>query len=143
MFDLLSISFKYVFVIIIYLFIFVIIRMIYLDIRSMETMSNEGGAYLKLLNRLDSLPYRINDSYPLGEKLSLGRSSENDVVIKDPFISKKHFNIIKDEEQFFIEDLGSSNGTYLNKQKLTDAGKLVNGDIIGIGELEFIFINRM
>ena len=143
MFDLLSISFKYVFVVIIYLFIFVIIRMIYLDIRSMGTVPNDGGVYLKLLNRLDSLPYRISDSYPLGEKLSLGRSSENDVTLKDPFVSKKHFIITRDEEQFFIADLGSANGTYLNKQKLTDAVRLSNGDVIGIGELEFIFVNRM
>lgn len=143
MFDLLSIMFKYIFVIIIYMFIFVIIRMIYLDIRTMEGNSEDSGAYIKLLNRLDSLPYRIRDSYSLSDALSLGRSSENDVVVKDPFVSKRHMKIIKDEEEYFIEDLGSSNGTYVNKQRLVDAAKLINGDIIKIGDLEFLFVNRI
>lgn len=143
MFDLLSIVFKYIFVIIIYMFIFVIIRMIYLDIRAMENNPEDSGAYLKLLNRLDSLPYRVRDSYSLGDTLSLGRNSENDVVIKDPFVSKRHMRIVKDEEEYFIEDLGSSNGTFVNKQRLVDAAKLSNGDIIKIGDLEFIFVNRI
>jgi len=143
MFDLLSVVFKYIFVIIIYMFIFVIIRMIYLDIRAMEGNPEDSGAYLKLLNRLDSLPYRVRDSYSLNGTLSLGRSSENDVVIKDPFVSKRHLIITKDEEEYFIEDLGSSNGTYVNKQLLVDAAKLINGDIIKIGDLEFIFVNRI
>lgn len=143
MFDLLSIAFKYIFVLIIYMFIFIIIRMIYLDIRTMEFRPNDSGSYIKLLNRIETLQYRINDSYPLGDRLTLGRSGENNVVIRDPFISKHHFAITKDEEQYFIEDLGSSNGTFLNKQRLVDAAKLNNGDIIGVGELEFIFMNRL
>ncbi len=142
MFDFLSIIFKYIFVFIIYMFIFVIIRMIYLDIRTMENNQGDTGSYIKLLNRLDSLPYRINDSYSLGESLSIGRSSDNDLILRDPFVSKKHLIITKDEDQYFIEDAGSSNGTYVNKQRLVDAVKLNNGDIIGIGDLEFIFVNR-
>jgi pSer/pThr/pTyr-binding forkhead associated (FHA) protein len=124
------------------MFIFVIIRMIYLDIRTMENNQGDTGSYIKLLNRLDSLPYRINDSYSLGESLSIGRSSDNDLILRDPFVSKKHLIITKDEDQYFIEDAGSSNGTYVNKQRLVDAVKLNNGDIIGIGDLEFIFVNR-
>lgn len=142
MFDFLSIIFKYIFVFIIYMFIFVIIRMIYLDIRTMENNQGDTGSYIKLLNRLDSLPYRINDSYSLGESLSIGRSSDNDLILRDPFVSKKHLIITKDEDQYFIEDTGSSNGTYVNKQRLVDAVKLNNGDIIGIGDLEFIYVNR-
>lgn len=142
MFDFLSIIFKYIFVFIIYMFIFVIIRMIYLDIRTMENNQGDTGSYIKLLNRLDSLPYRINDSYSLGESLSIGRSSDNDLILRDPFVSKKHLIITKDEDQYFIEDAGSSNGTYVNKQRLVDAVKLNNGDIIGIGDLEFIYVNR-
>ncbi len=143
MFDLLSIIFKYFFVFIIYMFIFVIIRMIYLDIRAMETRQNDSATYIKLLNRLDSLPYRVEDSYSIEDELTLGRGKDNSIVIKDPYISKHHFKISKDEGQYFIVDLESSNGTYLNRTRISDASRIANGDVIGVGELEFIFVNRM
>ncbi len=141
MFDLLSIILKYVFVFIIYLFIFTIIRMIYLDIRSVDYGNLESGAYLKLLNRIDSLPYNLSDSYPVEGELTLGRQKDNIIQIKDPYISKKHFRIIKDEDEFFLEDLASSNGTYLNGEKVLDVVRIGKGDIIKVGELEFIFID--
>lgn len=142
MYDLLSIGFKYIFVFIIYLFIFTIIRMIYLDIKTVDFGDLDSVAYLKLLNRMDSLPYDLNDSYPVGTDLTLGRQKDNLIQIKDPYISKKHFKIVKDEDEYFLEDLNSSNGTYLNGGKVLDVIKLRKGDIIKVGELEFIFINR-
>jgi len=141
-YDLISIAFKYIFVIIIYLFIFTIIRMIYLDLKTVDYKTDLGQAYLKLLNRMDSLPFNIRDSYSIGDELSLGRSSSNDIVIKDPFISKKHFRILKDEGEFFIEDLNSSNGTYVNGDKIGDVVVLKNNDLIKTGDLEFIFLNK-
>ncbi len=142
MYDLISIAFKYIFVIIIYLFIFTIIRIIYLDLKTVDYKTGLGQAYLKLLNRMDSLPFNIRDSYSIGDELSLGRSSSNDIVIKDPFISKKHFRILKDEGEFFIEDLNSSNGTYVNGDKIGDVVVLKNNDLIKTGDLEFIFLNK-
>ncbi|NMA48458.1 MAG: FHA domain-containing protein [Tissierellia bacterium] len=142
MYDLISIAFKYIFVIIIYLFIFTIIRMIYLDLKTVDYRGEITQSYLKLLNRIDSLPFSIKDSYSIGDELTLGRSSSNNIVIKDPYISKNHFKIIKDEENFFIEDLKSSNGTFLNGEKLEDVAILKSNDVIRTGEIEFIFLNK-
>lgn len=142
MYDLLSIAFKYIFVIIIYLFIFTIIRMIYLDLKTVDYRGELTQSYLKLLNRIDSLPYSIRDSYSLGDELTLGRSSSNKIVIKDPYISKNHFRITKDEDKFFIEDLNSANGTFLNGEKIEDVIILTNNDLIRVGEIEFIFLNK-
>lgn len=141
MFNILSILAKYVFVFIIYTFIFLIIRMIYLDINSLSKLENYNGAYLKLLNRLENLPYKLNDSYSIGQEISLGRSNNNDIVLKDPYISKRHFRIVKDENEYFIEDLNSSNGTYVNGERIFDVKKLAYGDIIKVGNIEFMFIN--
>ncbi len=116
--------------------------MIYLDLKTVDYKTDLGQAYLKLLNRMDSLPFNIRDSYSIGDELSLGRSSSNDIVIKDPFISKKHFRILKDEGEFFIEDLNSSNGTYVNGDKIGDVVVLKNNDLIKTGDLEFIFLNK-
>lgn len=142
MFNLISILFKYVFIIIIYLFIFSIIRLIYLDIRSINSTIVDGNAYLKLINRIDSLPYKMKEHYSIDKELTLGRHNDNDIYIKDPFVSKRHLRIAEDEGDYYLEDLDSSNGTYLNKDRLEDVVKLSNGDIIRVGNIEFLFVNR-
>lgn len=143
MIALLSQVFKYIFIIIIYLFIFTIIRMIYLDIRSMKNV--EGGkdvAYLKVVNRLDSLNFKMQEYYVLEKITRIGRSSKNDIVIKDNFVSKNHL-IIRDEAgKYFIEDLNSANGTYLNGEALYEKTELTNGDRVGVGFIQFLFVDK-
>lgn len=142
MFNLVSILFKYVFIIIIYLFIFSIIRLIYLDIKSINEVSKDGNAYLKLINRIDSLPYKMREHYLIQDELTIGRSSDNNVFIKDPFVSKKHLKIVQDEGDYYLEDLSSANGTFLNEDKVEDVVKLESGDILKVGNIEFLFVNR-
>lgn len=142
MYNILSVIFKYIFIIIIYMFIFSIIRLIYLDIKVISRRKQGDGAYLKLINKKESLPFKIDEYYVIAESLSLGRKSDNDIIIKDPYVSKNHFNIIKNENQYFLEDLKSSNGTFLNSEKIFDIVKISNGDRIKIGNIEFLFVNR-
>lgn len=142
MYNILALLFKYIFIIIIYLFIFSIIRLIYLDIKGMGSISSDTTKYLKLINRIDSLPFKIKEYYPIEDAISLGRHGDNNIVIKDPFISKKHFQIIEDEKKYYLEDLNSANGTFLNGEKVLDAIKLNNGDKLTIGNIEFLFVNR-
>ena len=142
MYNVAALLFKYIFIIIIYLFIFSIIRLIYLDIKGMGVVSTDNTTYLKLINRMDSLPFKIKEYYPIDEAISLGRHGDNDIVIKDPYISKEHFQIVEDEGKYYLEDLNSSNGTYLNEDMVLDVAKLMNGDIIRIGQIEFLFVNR-
>ncbi len=143
MFGLLSQALKYIFIIIIYLFILTIIRMIYLDIRSMKQVDNiKDAAYLKVVNRLDSLNFKMQEYYVLKNKIDIGRSSKNDMVIKDNFVSKNHARIFESEGSYFIEDLNSANGTYLNGQELDNIVELRDGDNIGIGFIQFIFVDK-
>lgn len=142
MFNILSLVFKYIFIIIIYLFIFSIIRLIYLDIGNMNYDGTNNSVYLKLINKMEDLPYKINEYYTIDEELTLGRNQGNDIYIKDPFVSKKHFQIIEDEGDYYLEDLDSANGTYLNQEKIEDVVKLRNGDIIKISNIEFLFVNK-
>lgn len=142
MYNILALLFKYIFIIIIYLFIFSIIRLIYLDISGMKYQSLDDKAYLKLINRKDSLPFKIEEYYIIDKELTFGRHGDNDIVVKDPYVSKKHFKIVEDEDEYYLEDLGSSNGTYLNRDKIYDIVKLNDGDIIKAGQIEFLFVNR-
>lgn len=142
MYNIIAILFKYIFIVIIYLFIFSIIRLIYLDIRGMEGISSDDRVYLKLINRKDSLPFKIKEYYSIDDAITLGRHGDNNIVIKDPFISKRHFQIMEDEGDYYLEDLNSANGTYLNGDKIFDVVKLNDGDIIRVGQIEFLFVNR-
>lgn len=145
MFELISQVLKYVFIIIIYLFIFSILRLMYLDIK---TITSSGGslddAYLKVVNRLDSLNFKMQEYYVIDDGITLGRSSKNDVVIKDKFVSKNHLRIAHRSSLYYIEDLGSANGTFLNGTKV-NSGELIelqNNDKIGVGFIQFIFVDK-
>lgn len=143
MFELISQVLKYVFILIIYLFIFSIIRLMYLDIKSINKKgSSLDTAYLKVVNRLDSLNFKMQEYYILKGTISIGRSSKSDIVIKDKFVSKNQLNIIEEKGSFFLEDLDSANGTYLNGERVEDIIELRNGDKIGVGLIQFIFVDN-
>ena len=145
MFDTISYIFKYIFVLIIYLFIFGIMRMIYLDIKSMRgrnMMADGSHPYLKLLNQRERLNFKVEESYTLDKNLSIGRTPDNDIVLADPFLSKKHARLSVREGKVFLEDLKSKNGTFLNGNRM-EKGKekpLKDGDKIRTGYIEFLFI---
>ncbi|MGO1367773.1 MAG: FHA domain-containing protein [Senegalia sp. (in: firmicutes)] len=132
--------FRYIFILLIYLFMFWIIRLIYLDIRGIKNKEIRGDTYLKLINRKDSLPFKVDEFYSLISNVKIGRSNNNKIVIKDPYISKEHAQIIKEKADYFLEDLNSANGTFVNNKKVDNAIKLVSGDTITIGRLNFLFV---
>lgn len=142
MYNILSVAFKYLFIFIIYLFMFSIIRLIYLDIKGMGVISYDNTTYLKLINRKDSLPFKIKEVYTLEDSTTIGRNNQNKIIIKDPYISKNHLKIVKDEGDYYIEDLNSANGTFINGTKIMDAVRLKNGDRIRLGQIEFLFVKR-
>jgi hypothetical protein len=73
------------------------------------------------------------DSAPL----LLGRGSRNDVnLARDEYASTEHARVEPRRDGVWLEDVGSTNGTYLNGSRLTRAKKLAPGDIVRIGETE-------
>jgi hypothetical protein len=73
------------------------------------------------------------DSAPL----LLGRGSSNDVNLsRDEFASSKHARVEPRRDGVWVDDVGSTNGTYLNGIRLTRAKKLAAGDVMRIGETE-------
>ena len=142
MFNIISIVFRYLFILLIYLFMFGIIRMIYLDIKGIRRKPSASSTYLKLINRRDELPFRVEESYSIHSSITIGRSNKNDIVIKDPFISKNHARIEKKHNEYYIEDLNSSNGTFINNEQIFNPIRLEHGDTITMGQISFIFVNE-
>lgn len=143
MFELLSWILKYIFIVLIYLFIFRIISMIYMDIKTMNGPKQVHGSfpYLKLINRRDRLDFDIHESYVLHKQTTtMGRDKKNDIVLGDPFISGKHAQLVADEGLYFLEDLESANGTYVNGERISDVLALKDGDRISLGQVDFLFV---
>ncbi len=72
------------------------------------------------------------------ESFSIGRTPENDLEVKDSLISRRHSSIVKKGEQYVVYDLGSSNGTFVNRERI-EMKTLNHGDVIRVGETEIAF----
>jgi YD repeat-containing protein len=72
-------------------------------------------------------------SFALKVESRLGRHPENDIIIEDLKISRRHAVIQWVDNQYMISDLGSANGTFINSERIAAPTKLENGDMITIG----------
>ncbi len=83
---------------------------------------------------------RENDGkrIPVHSHLIIGRTRECNLVVEDPAVSRKHFELVASENSYKWKDLGSTNGTFINGQKML-SGELHPGDTIQIGRTVFHF----
>ena len=73
--------------------------------------------------------------------LNIGREESSDIVLKDPKASRRHCRLMKNGDNWLIEDNKSQNGIFVNGKKITER-LLCEGDIIRIGTIELIYINN-
>ena len=78
-------------------------------------------------------------AYQIGDGATLGRG-DVEIQLDDPFASSRHARITRQGHVLVIEDLGSTNGTYLNEEPLTGPQPLHPGDRIRIGDSEFSYL---
>ena len=79
----------------------------------------------------------------LSEKeLVIGRTASAGLVIKHPEVSQRHAHIVFRGNDFYVEDLGSSNGTFINNQRIQGIQILANGDEISLGPNVNIIFNQ-
>jgi len=85
-------------------------------------------------------PDRAPDHFPLGRlRITIGRSARNDLCIPDPFASRVHVEVRREGDEYFLQDLGSANGTLYNGVAVQGAVPLTAGGRVQIGETELIF----
>ncbi len=84
------------------------------------------------------------------KRLSIGRHHNNDIQIDEQAVSSRHALIsteanpdFPDYKEFFVEDLGSTNGTFVNDEKVTSKTRLHNNDVIRLAWNKFKFIDSM
>jgi FHA domain len=77
--------------------------------------------------------------YDIGDGAVLGRGNQAEIRLEDPFASSRHARLVRQGGLVVIEDLGSTNGTYLNEELLSGPQPLHQGDRVRIGDSEFMF----
>lgn len=73
-------------------------------------------------------------------EISFGRSPENDVMVDDSDASRKHALFLRSSAGYQVHDLGTSNGTFVNDERIGEAHTLVNKDVVKIGEMQIRFV---
>ena len=78
----------------------------------------------------------LGQSYPLNVITGLGRAPTNTVVLSEPFASNEHARLYRRDGRWWLEDLGSRNGTRLNGERLRAGAIVATGDVLGIGGVQ-------
>lgn len=135
---------SYVFTVIIYLFIFSVMRLIYMDVKKMSRFESEDfsaapTASLRLTKSKVPLTSEVKRRYPIYGEAVIGRSKKCDIVINEKFVSGEHLKIWYEDGEWYLEDLGSRNGTFVNDQRIRKTVLLDPEDVISIGGLNFVF----
>jgi pSer/pThr/pTyr-binding forkhead associated (FHA) protein len=83
-----------------------------------------------------------NQIYPLNKAVTtIGRKLDNDIVIQDPLVSRYHAEIRQDGDEFFLFDLDSSCGTFVNQKNISNS-QLFSGDIILLANMPVMFVDE-
>jgi pSer/pThr/pTyr-binding forkhead associated (FHA) protein len=79
--------------------------------------------------------------FPSAERTLIGRSPECDVFLDDVTVSRRHAELVRNGEAFTITDLGSLNGTFVNRKRIESA-ELEDDDEVQIGKYRLTFLHR-
>lgn len=163
MIDLLLTVFRYIFLLLLFVFIFQLIKMVFRDIKH----GQPGGAPLQVNRAKGSAEISVRDIAPLpgaaaglvvlvssdpgvpagnvyplksGDELTLGRGGRNTILLGDRYSSLDHAAFYGKDGQYWLEDRGSKNGTYLNDIRIDKPTVLADGDKIRIGDVTMQFV---
>lgn len=147
---------EYIFLALLYLFLLRILRAVWVELREPRIVAGpgavsvehppgharsapglaarrrDGGATLRLV--VAAPEAKAGEAYDLGSELTIGRASGCAVPLpSDNFVSQVHARVFRSGDGYWVEDLGSTNGTLLNGRKITEAVPLRRGDRLQVG----------
>ncbi len=136
---------KFCFLVILYLFFVRVLRAVWAEVTAPQVIAPPPAARparggmgasrppgrLKVIEPAE----RRGHTYELGDELTVGRAGGCQVTLEgDNYVSQLHARVFRRDGQFYVEDLGSTNGTYLNRRKVTAPIAIRKGDRLQIGK---------
>ena len=152
----LAVALKFGFLLVLYLFLLWVVRSAMRDLSRYERAPaaepveppsrrrQEHGALPNLragvsphLTVVAAMGHEPGTTFDVGEGATMGRSDGAAIRIDDPFASSAHARIFPQGEYMYLEDMGSTNGTYLNGRQVKATERLKMADVIRIGDSEY------
>lgn len=136
-------SFRFIFTIlilaIIYFIIFFALKVMYKDVKNQgkKKIAKRKSFGLEVVSPGKNPNIKKGAVIPVRGELTIGRKEDNMLVISDPYSSGHHARICLKNGEYVLEDLGSTNGTILNEEKISEKTVLVPGDEVKIGSCIF------
>jgi hypothetical protein len=85
---------------------------------------------------------RAGESFPLaGDRLTVGRRPESDIFLDDVTVSRDHAILVRRGEDYYLDDCGSLNGTYVNRHRI-ESHRLGDGDELQVGKYKLAYLHR-
>lgn len=144
-FDLFILLLRVAFIALVYFFLYQVARV---TIRELVTIGSipagaqvaaptlpRAASALEILDPAESSLYQ-GVTLPLDHYTTIGRHDDNTIAIDDSFVSGSHAEIVFDQGRWWLHDLGSTNGTYVNNQAVRARIPISDGDIIQFGRVQ-------
>ncbi|WP_024831871.1 FHA domain-containing protein [Ruminiclostridium josui] len=131
-FSSLSVVFRIVLVVLIFIIILYALKIISKDLKRGKAGKNLGWK-LRIEYSGDRSSFEEGEIVPIGSKLTIGRNKNNQMVLPSRAVSNFHAKIYFEDGRYMLEDLDSTNGTYVNDNRV-DKKSLQPGDEIRISE---------
>lgn len=133
--------FGVVFIVILYVIIYYALKIMYKDVKNggkkRRPPMAKGNYGLEIINAGSNKDLKEGSIIPIRTDLTIGRNDVNSIILLDQHVSGSHAKIIVRNDSLLVEDLNSTNGTYLNGSKISGKVKLNNKDEIMIGTSVF------
>jgi len=124
-------------VFLLYLFLYQVLRVIIRELRTVggDTTPTSQYGYLTVINP-GQTGLQPGHKFPLNQVNTIGRAMANDVPLDDTFLSGEHAVLEWDGQSWIVEDLDSTNGSWLNGREVVQPTPLTYGDVVQVGHVE-------
>lgn len=135
-------AFGILFIIVLYIIIYYALKIMYKDVKGGNRVKGSASkgklSYgLEVINSGQNSNIKQGSLIHVRNTVTIGRKDDNAIVLSDTFVSSNHAKLYVRNNDFYLEDLDSTNGTYINSNKVQGRVKLKVNDEIKIGTVIF------